>query len=182
MGRKKKNEKTIFLKISGVLSDIYSKLSSITNIELKDVFYYGISVHDAMSMTKDDMNAIITSNKRFWLTCKEFDYANALYDACRDSGKVIFIDAPLDGDGKSASQIISWVEKKIESKLTSSDYVLTSNYSIINNNNAILITDLDDDANAWESAGGTAILIPKYYNSLNEIANCDILDFINNAL
>jgi 5'(3')-deoxyribonucleotidase len=171
----------IYLDMDGVMVDWVGEVLRTFDSDLKEEDIDTWKIEDKLGISEDFMWSRLWS--RFWWEgLAPYPWATPLFEMLTAYGQVTYLTSP----GKcpsAASGKLAWIQQRHGPGFT--DWIFTNHKEHVSGPGRILIDDSEKFCEAWEKAGGYAILVPQYWNrsrTLRQALNDHMVPFIENQL
>lgn len=119
--------------------------------------------YDYYGITQEEFWGSIYSTPDFWLHLKPLPWYKELYELLSESGEVTIVTSP-SMDPNCAKEKLQWLHKHLG---INASQVFIGSRKYLMAGNGLLIDDYHKNVDSFQAAGGTAILIPSNWNTLD---------------
>lgn len=161
----------IFLDMDGVISDWNAGTLRVCGSSWEEVKKTwppsrGFTLHEPLGLTEAELEAKIDADgEEFWTNLPKFPWARSLYYTCQDIAPTCILTNP-HSTFKGAVGKLRWLQNLFGPDFK--DVLMGKAKEFCAGPGRVLIDDKESNCEAFEKAGGKAILFPQYWNKRHE--------------
>lgn len=156
--------KTILLDVDGVLCNFIDGIIKSKGLDITHDQWHNWNHHIHLGMTDEEFWEI-TRVPDWWLNLQPYPWASDLIGLFNDFFDVVYCTSP-SLDSSCPSQKVEWLRRHGFMSETRNDYIIAPKKELLARPDAILIDDSFNNCDRFRMAGGTAIVFPQPWNSV----------------